>query len=114
MAFAEFVLAKLKKVNFQKSNLNAAYLDHALVNTVKYEQGRCFGAAVDSLRRGSPNDFDTFLRRLNEKRCNRESTRRINELQTLKNLRPCVDLKYFFAAMDFWKMLSFLSTQSIL
>ena len=71
MAFAEFVVAKLKQINFQKLNLNAAYLDHALVKTVKYVQGRCSGAAVDSLRRGSPNDFDTLLRCLNETRCYR-------------------------------------------
>ena len=90
MAFAEFVVAKFKKINFQKPDLNATDLDHALVKTVKYVQGRCFGAAVDSLRRGSPDGFDAILRRLNEKRCDLESTRRINELKTLRNLRPCV------------------------
>ena len=61
MAFAEFVVAKFKKINFQKPDLNATYLDHALVKTVKYVQGRCFRAAVDSLRRGSPDGFDAIL-----------------------------------------------------
>ena len=66
MAFVEFVEAKLKKLNFQKPDLNAAYLDYALIKTVKYVQGRCFGTAVDSLRKGTPDDFDAILRRLNE------------------------------------------------
>ena len=50
MAFVEFVVAKFKKENFQKLDLNAAYLNHALIKTVKYVQGRYFGTAVDSLR----------------------------------------------------------------
>ena len=64
MAFVEFVVAKFTKVNFQKPHLNATYLDHTLVKTVKYVQGRCFGAAVDSLPRESADDFDSILRRL--------------------------------------------------
>ena len=110
----EFVVAKFKKLNFQKPDLNAAYLDHALIKTVKYVQGRCFGAAVNSLRKGTPDNFDAVLRLLNEKRRNPESTIRINELKMLKNLRPCVGLDSLFRSMGVWKMLSFLSMQSIL
>ena len=81
MAFAEFVVAKFKKINFQKPDLNATYLDHVLVKTVKYVQGRCFRAAVDSLRRGSPDGFDAILRRLNES----VATRRVQDgLMNLK------------------------------
>ena len=71
-------------------------MDHALVKTVKYVQGRCFGAAVDSLPRGSPDDFDLILQHLNKKHCDPESTRRINGLETLKSLRPCVGLDSLF------------------
>ena len=39
MAFAGFVVAKVKKVNFQKQDLNATFLDHALVKTKKYVRG---------------------------------------------------------------------------
>ena len=98
MAFMEFVVAKLKKINFQKPDLNAAYLDHALIKTVKYVQGRCLGTAVDSLHKGTPDEFDAILRRLNEKRCDPESTRRINKLKMLKNLRPCIGLDSLFCA----------------
>ena len=31
VAFVEFVVAKVKKINFQISDLNVAYLDHALI-----------------------------------------------------------------------------------
>ena len=92
MTFLEFVVVKLKKISFQKPDLNAAYFDHALIKTVKYVQGRCFGTAVDSLRKGTPDDFDAILRRLNEKRCDPESRRRINKLKTLEKLRPCIGL----------------------
>ena len=63
---------------------------------MKYVQECCFGAAVDSLRRRSPDDFDASLRRLNEKRCNPDSTRRINELKTLKSLLPCFGVDALF------------------
>ena len=63
---------------------------------MKYVQRRCFGAAVDSLSKDTPDDFDAILRRFNEKRCEPKSTRQINELKTLKNLWPCVGLDSLF------------------
>ena len=63
---------------------------------MKYVLGRCFGATVDSVRRGSPDDFEAILRPFNEKRCDPESTRQNNELKTLKNLLPCVGLDSLF------------------
>ena len=77
--------------------LNAQYLDSAYLKAVKYVQQRCFGAAIDSLRRGSPDDFDAILKRLKEKSNNNEKfTRRINELKMLRNLRPCVGSDLLF------------------
>ena len=96
MAFAEFVMAKAKGTPFLKPDLNAAYLDRALLKVVKYVQGCCFGAAIKTLRQGSPDDFEAILRRFGKKPGNTESTRRINELKTLRNLRPCVDSDSMF------------------
>ena len=56
---------------------------------IKYVQWRCFGPVIDSLRRGSPDDFDSILLRL-KKRGDSENERRINELKSLRNLRPCI------------------------
>ena len=66
------------------------------MKVVKYVQGRCFGAAIDALRRGSPDDFEAVLKRLYKQPGNIENTRRINELKTLRNLRPCVDSELLF------------------
>ena len=63
---------------------------------MKYVLGLCFGATVDSVRRGSLDDFEAILRPFNEKRCDPESTRQNNELKTLKNLLPCVGLDSLF------------------
>ena len=61
VAFAKFVVAKFKKGNFQMPDLNAAYLDHALIKTVKYVHGQRLGAAVDSLRLTVRRYFGTSL-----------------------------------------------------
>ena len=66
------------------------------MKVVKYVQGRCFGAAIDALRRGSPDDFEAVLKRLYKQPGNIENTRGINELKTLRNLRPCVDSELLF------------------
>ena len=78
MAFVEFVMAKARGTPFVKPDLNAAYLYRALLKVVKYVQGCCFGAAIETLRQGSPDDFEAILRRLGKKSGNTESTRRIS------------------------------------
>ena len=57
---------------------------------MQYVQLKTFGSAIESLRRGSPDDFDAILRSMNSKRKNSNDSHRINELKTLRNLRPCV------------------------
>ena len=91
-AFSEFVVAKAKGVAFQKPVLNASYLDKAFVNIVKYVQSQRFGAAIKLLSKESPDEFESIFRRLGSKINDPESKRRLNELKTLRNLRPCVDL----------------------
>ena len=90
-AFLEFVVAKAKGVAFQKPVLNASYLDKAFVNIVKYVQFQRFGAAIKLLSTKSPDEFES-IKRLGSKTNDPESKRRLNELKTLRNLRPCVNL----------------------
>ena len=72
-------------------------MDSAYLKAVKYVQQRCFGAAIDSLRRGFLDDFDAILKRVKEKSNDNEKfTRRINELKMLRNLRPCVGSDLLF------------------
>ena len=91
-AFSEFVVAKAKGVAFQKPVLNAGYLDKAFVNIVKYVQSQRFGAAIELLSKESPDEFESILKRLGSKTNDPDSKCRLNELKTLRNLRPCVDL----------------------
>ena len=90
-AFSEFVVAKAEEVAFQKPVLNARWLDKAFVNIVKYVQSQRFGAAVKLLSKESPDEFES-IKRLGSKTNDPESKRRLNELKTLRNLRPSVDL----------------------
>ena len=78
---------------FKKPKLDATYLDKALIKIVKYVQSQCFGAAVELYSKKTPDAFESIVKRLNSKAKDAESSRRINELKTLRNLRPCVDSK---------------------
>ena len=83
MAFVKyFVAVKFKKSSFEE--------DQAFLKIVQYVQLKNFGSVIEPLRRGSPDDFDAILRSMNDKRKNSDDLRRINELKTLRNLRPCV------------------------
>ena len=44
------------------------------------------------LRNDSSDDYDAFLKRLRNLAVNSEQTRHLNELKTLRNLRPCIGL----------------------
>ena len=90
MAFTEFVAAQAKRNTFTKPKLDATYLDNAFIKIVKYVQSRSFGAAVESLKQESPDQFESIIERLRSKAEDPDSTRRLNELKTLRNLRPCV------------------------
>ena len=61
-----------------------------LKKIVKYVQFRCFGAAVKLLSRESPDEFDSIIKRLYSNAKDPHSSRHLNELKTLRNLRPCV------------------------
>ena len=84
------MIARAKKLLFKKAVLDATYLDGAFIKVVKYVRSRCFRAVVDCLSNDTPDNFEPFLTRLSAKAKDPKSTRRLNELKTLSNLRPCV------------------------
>ena len=51
LAFKEFVAAKSKKKKFEKPKLDAAYLNFALMNAVRFVQYQSFGAAISLLQK---------------------------------------------------------------
>ena len=81
---------KLEKPLIKRPVFNAAFLDRALVKAVKFAQPRCFRAAVDLLSRKSPDDSEAFLKRWATKANSSDERRRVNDLKSLRNLRPCV------------------------
>ena len=92
IAFKEYFVAKFKKrAEFKKPILNALYLDRALMEAVRYVQFLSFGAAIRLLREDSPDNFDQMLKKLYSNANGADQMRKINELKTLRNLRPCVD-----------------------
>ena len=61
---------------------------------VKYVQSNYFGAAVDYMKNNSPDEFDSFLKRMSEKAVEVDDLRTIFELKTLRRLRPCIDIGF--------------------
>ena len=91
IAFKKFLVAKHKRKEFIKPLLNAAKLEEALLDLIKYVQHKRFGTAVELLKVNSADAFDSIIKKLSDKVSNTEDMRRISELRTLRNLRPCVD-----------------------
>ena len=91
LAFKEFIAAKSKKIKFQKPKLDAAYLNFAFMSAVRFVQYQSFGAAISLLQKGTPDDYDQILKKLSRDVMNPNQMRKLNELKSLRNLRPCVD-----------------------
>lgn len=96
IAFKSYMIAKFKKVEFKRPALNASFLDEAFLSVIAHVQASCFGAAIETLKNSSPDHFDTILKRLSSKVSDTEQMRAINELKTLRSLRPCVDSNSMF------------------
>ena len=62
LALKEFIAAKSKKIKFEKPKLDAAYLNFALMNAVRFVQYQGFGAAISLLQKGTPGDYDQILK----------------------------------------------------
>ena len=90
ICFKQYVVAKARGLTFKKPMLNADMLEDALTDIIKYVQSRCFGAAVQILKRDSADAFDAILKRINQNANNAADMKRVSELKTLRNLRPCV------------------------
>ena len=90
LAFVDFLKAKTKRQTFKKPEMNAAFLDRAFMQAIKYVQRQCFGPALELLQNNSPDQYDAFLKRLRNLAVNSEQTRQVNTLKTLRNLRPCI------------------------
>ena len=90
-AFKEyFILVKVKKERFEKPVLDATYLEKAFFCLVRYVQDSRFGSAVKFLKDNSPDKFDTLLKRLDAQASHVKEMHHVNELKTLRKLRPCV------------------------
>ena len=85
-----FVAVKVKKAPFQKPVLNATFLDLAFMKIVRYVQLVCFGTAIEPFSRGTPDNYEAILTSLNNNSKTSEASRRINELKSLRSLRPCI------------------------
>ena len=86
-----FVEVKVKRGTFCRPELNAEFLEDALLNVIRYVQYRSFGAAVELLKKDSPDAFEAILKRLGETATNAAELKRVSELKSLRELRPCVD-----------------------
>ena len=64
------------------------------MDAVNYVQFQSFGAAITLLKEGSPDNFNHMLKKLQSNVNSAEQRRKINELKTLRNLRPCVDAEF--------------------
>ena len=91
VTFKQFILAKVRKAAFCRPKLDDNYLDDSLPDVVKYVQSNYFGVAVDCLKNSSPDEFDSFLKRMSEKVVDVDNLRRISELKALRFLRLCID-----------------------
>ena len=90
IGFKQYVVAKVRGLTFKKPMLNADMLEDALTDIIKYVQSQCFEAAVQILKRDSADAFDAILKRINQNANNAADIKRVSELKTLRNLRPCV------------------------
>ena len=61
------------------------------MNAVRFVQYQSFGAAISLLQKGTPDDYDQILKKLSRDVVNSNQMRKLNELKSLRNLRPCVD-----------------------
>ena len=61
------------------------------MNAVRFVQYQSFGAAISLLQIGTPDDYDQILKKLSRDVVSPNQMRKLNELKSLRNFRPCVD-----------------------
>ena len=81
----------MHKTRFVKPTLNANFLDKALLDLSFYVQRNRFGAAVELLKKETPDSFEAIVKKLSDKTTNTTEMNLISEVKSLRNLRSCVD-----------------------
>ena len=112
--FKQYIVAKSQKRNLCKPKLDADYLDNALMEVVKFVQKTHFGTAIKLLQEKSSDAYDLILKKLGSNLSDLEHVRRVSELKTLQNLRPCVDNDLMLRVEVTWKTLISQRTLNIL
>ena len=89
ICFKQYVVAKAKGLTLKKPMLNSHMREDALVDILKYVQSQCFEAAVQTLKRDSLDPFNAVLKRINQNGNNAADMKRVSEVKTLRDLKPC-------------------------
>ena len=87
----QYIVAKLQKRNLCKSKIGAHYLDNVFMAAVKFVQRTHFGAKIKLLQEKYSGAYHLIFKILGSSLTDLEHIRRVSELKTLQNLRPCVD-----------------------
>ena len=62
IAFKQYIVAKLQKLNLDKPKLDADYLDNAFKDVLIFVQKTHFGAAIKLLQEKSSDAYDLILK----------------------------------------------------
>ena len=97
-AFMQYFIAKMRKTLFVKPTLDANFLDKALLDLIFYVRRNRFGAAVELLKKETPDAFKAIVKKLLDKTTNTTemNLNLISKVKSLRNLRPCVDSNSMF------------------
>ena len=91
IAFVDwFHCCKVRKNDFIKPVLNAAYLEKALLNTVKLVLNKVCGDVICSMQGKSADALDEVIKQCNVTASPTQKDR-LRELRLLKKFRLCVD-----------------------
>ena len=90
-AFMQYFTAKMRNIIFVKPTLDANFLDKALLDLICYVQRNRFRAAVELLKKETPEAFEAIVKKLSDKATNTTEMKLISKVKSLRNLRPCVD-----------------------
>ena len=91
IAFKQYVIAKVKHKEFCRPPLTADVFEKSFVDVIWYVQNSCFGVVIELLKQKSSDAFVSILKKLTDNAVNSDDLRRISELKSLRDLRPCVD-----------------------
>ena len=91
IAFKQYIIAKVKHKEFCRPPLTADVFEKSFVDVIWYVQNSCFGVVIELLKQKSSDAFVSILKKLTDNAVNSDDLRRISELKSLRDFRPCVD-----------------------